>query len=136
MPVRTTTPALYETFRDCCRPAGMESVAPHDGGREEADPTVSMLVVVPPEEDLPEGTPIFEGSEALGILWTVLERSELRFSKRIVVGHMRPAVGFRHAEIRQQQGDRPAAHRAAAVAWIVRWPGVRRGRERLRVVSP
>ena len=87
--IRRLGPALHEALgmggvgggehllSMCAHRGGVTEV--HDGGREEADPTVSMVVVVPTEEDLPEGTPIFEGSEALGKLWTVLERSELGF---------------------------------------------------------
>jgi hypothetical protein len=73
----------------------------HDGGREEAEPTVMLFVVVPAEEILPERTAILDRPEAFGKLRTILERLDLRFRKRIVVRHLRPAVRFHHAQIGQ-----------------------------------
>lgn len=58
---------------------------------------------------------VFDRSEPVGTVRTVLQRSEVRFGKRIVVGHVRPAVRLDDAEIGQQQRDRLAAHHAATV---------------------
>ena len=55
-------------------------VAEVDGGwGVEAEPGVSVLVVVPPEEALAERAAIFGRAESSRKLWAVLERLELRF---------------------------------------------------------
>ena len=49
-----------------------------EGGRGlEADTRMAVVVVVPPEEALAEGAAIFNGAEAVGELWSVLEGLEL-----------------------------------------------------------
>src|ERR1700680_3937391 len=63
-----------------------------NGGREEAEPAVTALVVVPAKKVLPERAAILDRSESFRKLGTVLERLELRFRERIVVGHLRAAV--------------------------------------------
>ena len=50
-----------------------------DGRREKAEPTVVMCLVVPREKHLAERATVFEGSEAVGELRTVLQRAEVRF---------------------------------------------------------
>src|SRR3989338_10941833 len=49
------------------------------GGREEAEPTVPMVLVVPAEKLLAKRAAVFDRSEAVGKLRTVLQRSEVRF---------------------------------------------------------
>jgi hypothetical protein len=91
---------------------------------QETEPAVMMVVVVPAKERLTERAAIFDRSEAVRKLRAVFERSELGFGKRIVVGHVWPAVRFGDAEIGQEQRDGLAAHRATAVrvdrqlAWL------------------
>ena len=87
----------------------------HDGGREEPQAAVAVFLVVPGKEDLPKRPPVLERSEPLWKLRTVLERLELRFRKRIVVRHVRAAVGLGHAEVGQQQRHRFALHGRPAV---------------------
>ncbi len=87
----------------------------HDRRREEPEPAVMMVVVVPPKEGLTERAAVGDRSEAVRKLRAVFERPELGFGKRIVVGHVRPAVRFGDAEIGQEQRDGLAPHRGAAV---------------------
>src|SRR5206468_9668709 len=72
----------------------------HDGGRQKPKAAVAMLLVVPAEEDLPKCTAILNRSKTLRKLRTILQRFELRFGKRIVVGDMRTAMRFGDPEIR------------------------------------
>ena len=97
------------------RPYGGRLADVDDGGRQEADRAMTMFVVVPGEEHLPERTAILDRAESLGKLGTVLERLEVRFREGVIVGNMRAAVGFRHAEIGQEQRDWLAAHAGAPV---------------------
>jgi hypothetical protein len=87
----------------------------HDGRRQKPQAAVAVLLVVPAEEDLPKGPAILDRSEPLRKLRTILERFELRFGKRIVVGDLRTAMRFGDPEIGEQQRHRLALHRRAAV---------------------
>ena len=87
----------------------------HDGGREEPQAAVAVFLVVPGKEDLPKRPSVLERPEALWKLRTVLERLKLRFRERIVVRHVRAAVGLGHAEVGQQQRHRFALHGRPAV---------------------
>lgn len=49
------------------------------GWREETEPAVPMVLVVPTKEFLPERPAVFDRSETVGKLWTILQRSEVRF---------------------------------------------------------
>lgn len=87
----------------------------HHGGRHHADPGVMVLVVVPGEEGVAVSATILETTEAVGKLGTVLHSAELAFGVGVVVGGVRPAVSFGHAEICQQQGHRLGSYGGAAV---------------------
>ena len=82
----------------------------HDGGREEPQAAVAVFLVVPGKEDLPKRPSVLERPEALWKLRPVLERLTLRFRERIVVRHVRAAVGLGHAEVGQPQRHRFALH--------------------------
>jgi len=99
----------------------------HDGRRQEAEPAVAVLMVVPTEEVLPEGPAILQRSEPLGKVGTVFERFELGFRKRIVVRDVRTTMRFGHGQVGEQQRDGFAPHRRAAV-------GVQRELARLNAV--
>ena len=85
------------------------------GGREIAQATVVMRVVVPREEIVADRARVFDGTEAVRKVRAVFDRPELGFGKGIVVAHPRPRVARLDAEIREQQRDELAAHRRAAV---------------------
>lgn len=71
--------------------------------------------VVPWEEDAAVCAGILNRAEAVGIVWPVLERLEVRLGIRIVVRNVRPRMRLRDAQIRQQQRDRLGGHGRAAV---------------------
>ena len=57
--------------------------------RQQADPGVTMLVVVVAEEITAESAGVLNASEALRKLRAVLHRLELRFRVRVVIGDVR-----------------------------------------------
>ncbi len=61
----------------------------HVGGCVQAQPGVAMLVVVPAEEELAVPTGGLDRVEPVGEVWPVLQRLELRFAERVVVGDVR-----------------------------------------------
>ena len=61
----------------------------HIGWCVEADTGVAVLSVVPGEEFAAECQAMLDGPKTLRELWPVLERLELAFRERIVVGHLR-----------------------------------------------
>jgi hypothetical protein len=86
--------------------------------REQADPRVAMLGVVPTEEALAEGAGVLDTAEPLGEAGVVLEGLELALAVRVVIGDVRAAVGPCHAEVGQQHGDRLGSHRGAPDALL------------------
>src|SRR5262245_14713507 len=76
---------------------------------------MAMLVVVPGKETLAEGAGILDGAEPVGEFGAILERSEMTFRERIVVGDMGTRVGLGDTEVGQEQGDRLGSHRRAPV---------------------
>ena len=90
-----------------------------------------MLLIVPIEEAAAERLGVLDTAEALRELRLVFHGFEVAFRERIVVGGVRPAVGFGDAEIGEQAApwswlawDRHGRHagstgRAAQDAW--RW---------------
>jgi len=74
-----------------------------------------VLVVVPLEEGLAEATGIFDGAEAVREAGAVFEGAELTFRIWIVIGDMRPAVGFDDAQIGQQESHWFGFHGRAAI---------------------
>ncbi len=74
-----------------------------------------LLVVVVHEEHLAERSGVFDAAEALGELRAVLERLELGLAERVVIAHMRAAVGAADAEEGEQLDHGVRGHRAAPV---------------------
>ena len=84
-------------------------------GGVQAEPAVVVLVVVPGEEFLAVCPGGLDRGEPGGEAGPVLEGLELRLGVRVVVGHVRAAVGLGDAEVGEQQRDRLGGHGAAAV---------------------
>ena len=91
-----------------------ESVVDHRG-RHHADSGVSVLVVVPGKEGLAERACILDTAETIGKLGAVFHGAEMAFRVGVVVGGVRPAVGFGDAEIGQQQSHGFPSHGRAKV---------------------
>lgn len=79
------------------------------------DASVAMLAVVPGEERLAEDTGVLDRPEPRGELRAVLQRLELGFGERIVVGDLGARMAPRHSEIRQQQRHGLAGYRRAPI---------------------
>src|ERR1700692_1937464 len=62
-----------------------------------------MVLVVPIEETATEGLGVLDAAEALRKLRLIFHGLEVAFRERIVVGSVRPAVGFGDAEVGEQQ---------------------------------
>ena len=58
---------------------------------------------------------VAETAEAVGKLGPVFHGAEPAFGVRVVVGGVRPAVGFGHAEVGQQESRRFGPHGRTAV---------------------
>ena len=89
--------------------------AMHHMRREEGDPPVMMFLVVPVDEFGHQRARLFDRGETLWKLGAVLQRFELRLRVGIVVGDVRTAVGFDHAQVREQERHRFARHRSSPV---------------------
>jgi hypothetical protein len=76
---------------------------------------MAVLVVVVSEEHLAEGAGAGQGSELARKGRAVLERLELRFAERIVVGDVRAGMALADVQVGKQHGDRLGRHRGAAV---------------------
>src|SRR5207244_11009089 len=73
--------------------------------REQPEPDVMMLVVVPGEEVAAEAAPVFERTETVREAGPVLEGLELRLGEWVVVRDVRPRVALGDAEVGEQQRD-------------------------------
>src|SRR5438552_4078047 len=83
--------------------------------REQAEAGVTVLGVVPGEEDVAMRSGILDRAEPVREVGPVLERFELRLREGIVVRDVRAGVGLRHAEIGQQERDGLRGHRRTTV---------------------
>src|SRR6202051_2865569 len=81
----------------------------------QADASMVMLLIVPVEEAAAERLGILDAAEALWELGLVFHGFEVAFRERIVVGRMRPAVGFGDAEIGEQERRGLGSHGTATV---------------------
>src|ERR1700692_144624 len=81
----------------------------------QADASMVMLLIVPVEEAAAERLGILDTAEALWELGLVFHGFEVAFRERIVVGRMRPAVGFGDAEIGEQERRGLGSHGTATV---------------------
>src|SRR6266508_602417 len=87
----------------------------HVGRGQQRDPRVVVLVVVPAEEVLAEAAGVLDRAEPLREGGMLLQRLELAFRVRVVVGHVGAGVGLGDAQAGQQHGDRLGGHRGPAV---------------------
>jgi len=71
------------------------------GWRIEPNATMMTLRVVPPEEGAAEDPSIQQTAEPVREIGSVLERLELAFRERFVVGYRGPAVTLAHAQVRR-----------------------------------
>ena len=83
-----------------------------------------MLVVVPAEEVAGERSGVLDRVEPGGEPGSVFQRLEVRFGIRVVAGCVRPVVGLGDPEVGEQERDRFAGHRAAAVGVNGQLPAV------------
>ena len=65
----------------------------------QADPGVMMILIVPVEEAAAEAFGVLNAAEAFGEARLVLQRLEMTFGERVVVGGVRPIVRPGNAEI-------------------------------------
>ena len=99
-------------------PGGMDLVGQtvmHLVGRHQADASMVMVLIVPIEEAATEGLCVLDAAEALRKLRLIFHGFEVAFRERVVVGGVRPAVGFGDAEIGEQQCRGLGSHRTTAV---------------------
>ncbi len=75
-----------------------------------------MFVVIPSEELSAECVRVLLRAKTAGEVRSILERLELAFRKRIVIGDVRTAVRFRDAKSAEQLGHAVRFHRRTAVA--------------------
>jgi hypothetical protein len=87
----------------------------HLVGRHQADAGMVVVLIVPIEEAAAERLGVLDTAETLRKLRLVFHGFEVAFRERIVIGGVRPAVGFGDAEIGEQQCGGLGAHRTAAV---------------------
>jgi hypothetical protein len=78
--------------------------------REKAQSGMAVLVVIPGEELLGEGTGILERPKAFRETGSLFQGPEVAFRIWVVVGNMRPAVGFGDPQIRHEKGDGFGGH--------------------------
>jgi len=84
-----------------CDGYGREAMVNHGGG-EQAEPGMTMLLVVPGEEVLTKSTSILDGPKAFGEARPVFQGFEVALRIGVVVGDMGAAMGFGNPEIRHE----------------------------------
>ena len=100
-----------------------------------------MLVVVPVEEILGPPASILLAAEPFWVIRAVLQSLELGFGVRVIVGNVRPGVGFGHTQVCHQKCHRFGSHRAAAISmdgelsWLNALPGTSFGNQLFRQVG-
>src|SRR5208282_5573789 len=75
------------------------------GGREQAEPPVVMLVVLPSKECRGEALGMFKTVEAFGELRPILHGLELALGERVVVGNVRATMRLDDAQSCQHLRD-------------------------------
>ncbi len=81
----------------------------------EADAVMVVVPVVPIEEGSAEGLGVLDGAELFGELGLIFTRFEEAFREGVVVGGVGPAVGFRDAEIGEEEGGGFGFHGGSAI---------------------
>src|SRR5580704_2999688 len=82
---------------------------------EKTQPGMAVLVVVPGEEFLGEGSGILQTPKAFRETGPVLQSPEVTFRIRVVIGDVGAAVGLSYPQIRHQERDRLRGHRRTPV---------------------
>src|SRR5436309_4439544 len=86
-----------------------------DGGCQQTEAGVTMLLVVPEEELLAEGAAVLQRTETVRKFWPVLQGAKLAFGIGVVIGDVGTAVGLGDAQIRQQKGYGFRSHGGATI---------------------
>ena len=87
----------------------------HHGGRQHAKAGVAVLFVIPRKEDLAMSAAVKEATETGWEIRSVLERAELTFGERIVVGNVGAAMRLGDTEIGIEHRDGFGQHNSATV---------------------
>ena len=93
---------LAERAIECVLACGMNCIGlavVHLVWSDQADPGVMMILIVPVEEAAAEAFGVLNAAEAFGEAGRVLQRLEMTFGERVVVGDVRPNVRPGNAEI-------------------------------------
>src|SRR6202049_3732607 len=85
------------------------------GRREQAQPGVTVFVVIPAKKSLRKSPAILNAAETVRELRSIFHGAELAFRIRIVVGDVWAAVRFGDTQVGQQKGYRLGTHRTAAI---------------------
>ena len=83
---------------------------------------MAMFLVVPGEELAAERQAVVVGRKPLRELWPVLERLELAFRERIVVGHVRRLCDLTTPNAASNWATVCEVIDVPRSAWIVSWP--------------
>ena len=83
--------------------------------REQSDPSVMMLMVVPLKERTRPGASIGQTAELGWKARPIFQRLELTFRIRIVVGDVRPRMGLGYTQVGQQLRHAFGRHRTAPI---------------------
>ena len=83
--------------------------------RHQPDPGMVMVLVVPGKEASAENFSVLDTAEAFGEPGLILQRLEMAFGERIVVGCVRAVMRSGHTEISQQKYGGLGFHRAAPI---------------------
>src|ERR1051325_9904312 len=90
---------------------------------EQADPGMTMLLVVPVEELLAEGATVLDTAESVREFRAVFHGAKLAFRIRVVIGNVRPAMCLGDAQVSQHNSHRLGSHDLAAVGMDGELPG-------------
>ena len=87
----------------------------HIVGRQESEPRVAMLKIVPIEEVLAECTGVLERAESRREIWAILQGLEVGLGERIAIRDVRTGVRLRDTEVRESERQAFRLHRRATV---------------------
>src|SRR5437016_2353506 len=76
---------------------------------------MAVLLVVPLEERLAEGTAVLDAAEAIWEIRAVLQGTELAFRIRVVIGNIGSAMALGDTQIGHQKGNGLRLHDPAAI---------------------
>src|SRR5208282_1605997 len=82
---------------------GIDLAIMHLVRRHQANPRMVMVLIVPIEELTAEASGVLDAAEALWEAWLVLQRLEVAFGERIVVGGVRAVMRTGDAKVGEQE---------------------------------